>query len=142
MRLWYYELLEFMTAALRNPVQRKQFVCTPQRKRTTCSKRIYDKIALAEWFHNAFRSSLCQTSDVGHLIHGRLFVTLADFDDKSTTNKLRKVLIGHPFLMTFLSLTLEGRKCSNSSCFLVSLLPDVSDVQNKEDSKSNSRYNN
>ncbi len=128
MKLWYYDPIELMAAALRNPLLMKHFVCTPQTKRTSCGNRIYNKITSAEWFHNAFRSSPASDNE-GNLIPGRLFVALADFDNKSATNKLMKVT-GHPFLMTFLNLTLEGRKRSDN-WLLISLLPniDVSDTE-------------
>ncbi len=117
-----------MAAALRNPPLMNHFVCTPKTKKTGCGKRTYDKVTSVEWFRNAFRSSPA-SDDEGNLIPVRLFVALADFDNKSATDKLMKVT-GHPFLMTFLNLTLEGRKRSDN-WLLISLLPniDVSDTE-------------
>ena len=68
---------------------------------------IYDEVTSATWFENAFNNS--PASENGVLKTGCLFVALAVFSDGSPIDKQMKHS-EHPFLLTMLNLTLEGRK--------------------------------
>ena len=67
---------------------------------------IYDEVTSATWFENAFNNS--PASENGVLKTGCLFVALAVFSDGSPIDKQMKDS-EHPFLLTMLNLTLEGR---------------------------------
>ena len=106
----------------------KHFVLYPQHKYTLCGERVYDEITSADWFHEAFLSS--PASDAyGNLIPGRLFVGLCGFDDGSVIDKLQRIS-EHPYLLSFMNLSNEGRKIVDS-WMLILLLPnmDVSDAK-------------
>ena len=70
---------------------------------------IYDEVTSATWFENAFNNS--PASENGVLKTGCLFVALAVFSDGegSPIDKQMKHS-EHPFLLTMLNLTLEGRE--------------------------------
>ena len=67
---------------------------------------IYDKVTSANWFENVFNNS--PASENGVLKTGCLFVALAVFRDGLPIDKQMKHS-EHPFLLTILNLTLEGR---------------------------------
>ena len=94
---------------------------------------IYDEVTSATWFENAFNNS--PASENGVLKTGCLFVALAVFSDGSPIDKQMKHS-EHPFLLTMLNLTLEGRK-KVDGWQLVSLLPDieVSDLEKQMNNK-------
>ena len=62
------------------------FVCFPQRKYTDCGSRVYDEIASADWFYEAFNNS--PATESGMLWPGCLFVGIGHFDDCSNTDRL------------------------------------------------------
>ena len=131
--LWYYEPISLIRCALRDPDVMKHFVLYPQHKYTLCGERVYDEITSADWFHEAFLSS--PASDAyGNLIPGRLFVGLCGFDDGSVIDKLQRIS-EHPYLLSFMNLSNEGRKIVDS-WMLISLLPDM-DVSDAEIERSN-----
>ena len=66
----------------------KDFVCFPQRKYTDCASHVYNKIASADWFYEAFNNSPATAS--GMLRPGCLFVGIGHFDDSSNTDLLMK----------------------------------------------------
>ena len=97
---------------------------------------MYDEIASADWFNEAFNNSLAAES--GMIWPGCLFVGIGHFDDSSNTDCLMKNT-EHPLLQTILNLTLE-RCQSSDSWMLVSLLPDL-EVSDLEKSQSNHKSN-
>ena len=68
---------------------------------------IYDELTSATSFENSFNNS--PASENGVLKTGCLFVALAVFSDGSPIDKQMKHS-EHPFLLTMLNLTLEGKK--------------------------------
>jgi hypothetical protein len=70
---------------------------------------IYDEVTSATWFENAFNNSPASENGVVEAKTGCLFVALAVFSDGSPIDKQMKHS-EHPFLLTMLNLTLEGRK--------------------------------
>ena len=104
--LHYCEPVQVMAGLLCDSDIRQHFVCRPQVKLTTCGECIYDEVTSATWFENAFNNS--PASEKGVLKTGFLFVTLAVFSDGSPIDEQRKHS-KHPFLLTMLNLTLEGR---------------------------------
>ena len=105
--LHYFEPVQLMAGLLRDSDIMQHFVRHPQVKLTTCGERIYDEVTSATWFENAFNNS--PASENGVLKTGCLFVALAVFSDGSPIDKQMKHS-EHPFLLTMLNLTLEGRK--------------------------------
>ena len=91
----------------------------------------------ADWFDLAFRNSPATTVD-GVLKPGCLFVGIIQFDDGSPIDKLMKSS-EHPFLMSTMNLSLEGRKLA-SSWSLVSLLPDI-EISDLEKASGNQKSN-
>jgi hypothetical protein len=73
----------------------------------TAENELYDEVTSATWFENAFNNS--KATENGVLKPGHLFVALTVFSDGSPVDKQMKHS-EHPFLLTILNLTLEGRK--------------------------------
>ena len=136
--LWYFDPIQLIARAMRDPFVMKDFICFPQMKRTNCGTRIYDDFVSADAFHRAFANSPASTPDGNCLEPGSLFVFLAEFDDSSCTTALMKKS-EHPFMLTMMNLSLEARK-RFESWFLVSFLPDI-EVSDLEKSTKNQKAN-
>ena len=134
---WYYDPVALFASSLRDPEYMKYFSYYPQKVYSKEGTRIYNEMVSADWFDLAFRNSPATTVD-GVLKPGCLFVGIIQFDDGSPIDKLMKSS-EHPFLMSTMNLSLEGRKLA-SSWSLVSLLPDI-EVSDLEKASGNQKSN-